>query len=359
MGNLIFPSRTIFKQFCRLLLVMVLLSFGHQDTFGQTGTPCSTCSENRHNCYLNADRAYQDCRNSGGDESQCENSHQAALQNCDSTYEFCSATCDPGGVNPTPQTTCRDNGYGALTNLESNGYVSGWAIDGDAPTYNETIQVIFYIDRTVNLNTAPDAGGQASLRRPPGSGHGFSVVLPARYRDGKTHTIYGYTSDPCFGIRHFWQGSPRTFVLTPGNPIDDHRTFVRQLYIDYYRREPDQAGWDQWTNVITACGTNTSCANQKRGYVAASFFHSNEYATWGAVPELTWLQKGTDAYDEAFVRALYRTMLRRDATAITQTEINSWVGVLNSWGSPTPQAGYNAVASSFIQSSEYRRRFYY
>jgi hypothetical protein len=359
MGNLTLPSQ---RSYWRLLAAAALLFFGIQDAYAQSGTPCSTCEENRYNCYLEADRAYQGCLRGGGRPDDCEPAHQTALQNCDYTYNYCTATCNPGGVNPDPkpQTGCTDNGYGALTSVESNGYVSGWAIDGDAPSYNQTITVLFYVDRTVNLNTAPDLGINASLvRSPAGSGHGFSGVLPARYRDGQWHLLYGYTSDPCYGVKHLWQGSPQWFFLTPGNPIDDHRTFVRQMYIDFYRHEPDQANWDYWTNYLNECGGDTGCSNHRRGYIAATFLESGEYWTWGAVPEVYWLPKGTDEYDQAFVKALYRTMLRRDAEAIDQEGFNFWVGVLNNWGNPTPQVGYNEVGAAFVLSTEYRNRFYY
>ncbi|HEX8138715.1 MAG TPA: NF038122 family metalloprotease [Pyrinomonadaceae bacterium] len=38
------------------------------------------------------------------------------------------------------------------------------------------------------------------------------------------------------------------------NPIDNTRFYVRQLYVDLLSREPDQAGWDGWTNRINLCG---------------------------------------------------------------------------------------------------------
>ena len=363
MGNLTTSSRTPSQPLYRLLLVlMASLFLWNQDVFAQSGTSCSTCEENRYNCYLEADRAYQDCIRNGGSSDDCEMARQTKLQSCDTDYQWCTATCNPGGVNPkpTPQTGCTDNGYGALTAFEPNGYLSGWAQDGDAPSYNQTIGIQFYVDRQPGFNTSPDFWVEASLRRfPAGSGHGWTAVVPARYRDGQWHLLYGYTYDPCYGIKHFWQGSPRWFLATPGNPIDDHRTFIRQMFIDFYRREPDQASWDYWTNYLNECGGDTGCSNHRRGFVAASFLESGEYAQWGAVPEITWLQKGTDEYDQAFVKALYQTMLRRDAESIDQAGFDFWVGVLNSWGNPTPQAGYNEVGAAFVLSTEYRNRFYY
>jgi hypothetical protein len=38
------------------------------------------------------------------------------------------------------------------------------------------------------------------------------------------------------------------------NPIDNTRFYVRELYVDLLSREPDQAGWDGWTNRINLCG---------------------------------------------------------------------------------------------------------
>ena len=42
------------------------------------------------------------------------------------------------------------------------------------------------------------------------------------------------------------------------NPIDDARFFVRQQYLDFLNREPDQAGWDFWTDNITKCNDSDS-----------------------------------------------------------------------------------------------------
>ena len=339
-----------------LLLAAVALLLADRHLSAQfPGASCESCSEDRAQCYENADLAAANCRNQGGDEASCENGRQTAQQACENTYSNCSATCDPGGVNrkPTLPAGCTDNGLGALTNLESNGYLSGWAMDGDAPSFNDIIPIAFYVDRPFD-STDADATGEAILRLPPGSGHGFSVVLPRRFRDGQVHTLFGYTWDPCYGMRHFWQGSPRTFVLDPGNPIDDPRTFVRQMYIDAFRREPDQAGWDQATSVITSCGGDSGCSSSHRGQVAAAFFDSNEYMAWGAVPELTWTPKGTGDYNRLYVSALYKTLLRRDPDS---GGLDFWTGVLNGYGSPTPQLGYDSLATAFVESGEYRDRF--
>jgi Tol biopolymer transport system component len=54
------------------------------------------------------------------------------------------------------------------------------------------------------------------------------------------------------------------------NPIDDAQDFVRMHYVDFLNREPDQAGWDYWTNQITRCGSDANCTNSRRIGVSAA-----------------------------------------------------------------------------------------
>lgn len=64
-------------------------------------------------------------------------------------------------------------------------------------------------------------------------------------------------------------------------PIDDARFFVKEHYRDFLNRDPDQAGWDFWTNEITSCGSNTQCIEIKRINVSAAFFLSIEFQQTG------------------------------------------------------------------------------
>src|SRR2546425_5691503 len=56
------------------------------------------------------------------------------------------------------------------------------------------------------------------------------------------------------------------------NPIDDPQFFVGQQYLDFLGRQPDQAGWEFWTNEITACGSDAACIEMKRINVSAAFY---------------------------------------------------------------------------------------
>ena len=71
------------------------------------------------------------------------------------------------------------------------------------------------------------------------------------------------------------------------NPLDnsDARFYVRQQYLDFLSREPDQSGWDFWSNEITSCGTNQQCIDLKRVNVSAAYFLSIEFQQTGYLVE--------------------------------------------------------------------------
>ena len=61
------------------------------------------------------------------------------------------------------------------------------------------------------------------------------------------------------------------------NPIDDTRFFVRQHYLDFLNREPDEAGFQFWVNQVDQCGSDAQCRELKRLNVSAAFFLSMEF----------------------------------------------------------------------------------
>ncbi len=65
------------------------------------------------------------------------------------------------------------------------------------------------------------------------------------------------------------------------NAVDDPRFYVRQHYLDFLTREPDQSGWDFWTNNIESCGTNAQCRESKRVDTSAAYFLSIEFQQTG------------------------------------------------------------------------------
>jgi protocatechuate 3,4-dioxygenase beta subunit len=65
------------------------------------------------------------------------------------------------------------------------------------------------------------------------------------------------------------------------NPVDDSRFFVRQHYLDFFNREPDDAGLQFWANNIESCGADSRCRAVKRADTSAAFFLSIEFQQTG------------------------------------------------------------------------------
>jgi len=65
------------------------------------------------------------------------------------------------------------------------------------------------------------------------------------------------------------------------NPIDSSYYFVRQQYLDFLGREPDQGGLDFWSAKLTACGADSDCLLRARAGVASAFFMSDEFQQSG------------------------------------------------------------------------------
>jgi hypothetical protein len=72
-----------------------------------------------------------------------------------------------------------------------------------------------------------------------------------------------------------------TAATATQNPLNSGDFFVRQQYLDFLGREPDQAGWLFWSDQIAVCGADQNCVNQKRLDVSAAFFMSEEFQQSG------------------------------------------------------------------------------
>jgi hypothetical protein len=66
-----------------------------------------------------------------------------------------------------------------------------------------------------------------------------------------------------------------------GNPVDYTQFFIRQHYVDFLGREPEEAGRGFWTNIINECGADQGCIEVKRIDVSANYFFSIEFRETG------------------------------------------------------------------------------
>ncbi|MDO8729049.1 MAG: fibronectin type III domain-containing protein [bacterium] len=131
----------------------------------------------------------------------------------------------------------------------SSGFAGGWALDPDVSS--QFIDVHFYIDGTASANFA--GAVKAAIPRPdvnqvtkyPGD-HGFNFPIPAKYRDGKQHTLYAYAIDTAGGT------NPPLLDATTGLPT---KSFVVNPPVIGLPWPPlpvgYQAGWDY--NLTKRC----------------------------------------------------------------------------------------------------------
>lgn len=139
------------------------------------------------------------------------------------------------------------------------------------------------------------------------------------------------------------------FMAAPAtNPVDDTRFFTRQHYYDFLRRTPDPGGWDYHTNFINACGADAGCIADRRMTTVRGFMESPEFRDAHTI--LRDNPVGSQAYNEEFIRQLYRCALQREADPggfdYHMTFINTYPGA------------YTILIGHFIESPEYRSRFH-
>jgi hypothetical protein len=154
-----------------------------------------------------------------------------------------------------------------------NSSVTGRITDGSgAPVAGAVIN----LSGNQTRKTITDANGNYQFDNV--DANGFYTVTPARAN---------FSFSPA--QRSFSQVGNKTeaaFTGTRGgdtaNPLDTPEYFVRQQYVDVLGREPEEGGFNFWSDQLLACGNDASCMNVRRRDVAASFFISEEYQASGS-----------------------------------------------------------------------------
>jgi hypothetical protein len=65
------------------------------------------------------------------------------------------------------------------------------------------------------------------------------------------------------------------------HPADSHAFYVRQHYLDFLSREPEQAGFDAWLGVLDRCPDAAADPGCGRAAVSSGFFRSMEFQLKG------------------------------------------------------------------------------
>jgi hypothetical protein len=156
----------------------------------------------------------------------------------------------------------------------SNGNVRGKITDGDgAPVAGVTIGLSGMQAR----ETTTDSNGNYRFDD-VGSG-GFYLVTPsfANYSfspANRSFSLVGNKTDAIF--------TASANAVASTNAIDTNEFFVRQQYLDFLGREPDQGGFDFWTGKLNQCNGDSVCQRQRRIDVSVAFFQSQEFHDTGA-----------------------------------------------------------------------------
>jgi len=211
------------------------------------------------------------------------------------------------------------------------GSCGSFPINGPAPPLN------------ANLSTCPDR-----IHR---------YIKANAQRDKLSNSINGILYDQSGNIVLDANGntipvfSPNLFlwnisVPTLPNPLENHRFFVWTQYNDFLNRDPDSGGFANWIAGLFQCaGTDWTCINNARIHIVRGMIESGEFRQ--NKPELS-NPSSQHAYNDAYVKWLYRSLLRREADS---QGLATYVGELDSTGN------YDHTVHGFINGGEYRVRF--
>jgi hypothetical protein len=210
------------------------------------------------------------------------------------------------------------NNQGAVTHDPTNNWVrqtgitqfSPWTIANGLPTAtNGSISgrivtstgtavegAVVMVSGTQNRKTITDADGYYHFDSV--ETEGFYTVRPSR-------SNFGFSP----GERSFSQlgnNSEATFTAVPtkagANPVDTAEYFVRQHYLDFLGRQPDEAGFNFWSDQIIGCGNDGGCVARRRINVSAAYFHSIEFQqTGGLVDRLYKASFGRNPHYDEFM----------------------------------------------------------
>jgi len=128
-----------------------------------------------------------------------------------------------------------------------------------------------------------------------------------------------------------------------GNVIDTPDYFVRQHYLDFLGREPDESGFNFWSDQIMSCA-DTSCVERRTINVSAAYFLSIEFQQTGGLVD--------GFYRSSYGRAPLYAEFMPDTRSVAS---NILVGVGN-WQADL-EANKQAFANAWVQRPEFQAAY--
>ena len=155
----------------------------------------------------------------------------------------------------------------------ASGNVGGRIVDSNG---NPVAGASIRLTGTQNRLTITDAGGNYQFDNV--ETNGFYTVTPSRAN---------FVLSPSQrSFNQLGQHTEAAFTATATsdglNPLDTTEYFVRQQYLDFLGREPDESGFNFWVNNLERCGGDSQCRAAARLNVSAAFFISIEFQQSGS-----------------------------------------------------------------------------
>jgi hypothetical protein len=174
-----------------------------------------------------------------------------------------------------PSVTLTNGSFTVTGPTASAGTVNGRIVDDNGlPVPGAVVR----LTGTQNRRFITDASGFYSFDNVAAGG--FYTVTPSRVN---------YVFSP--GERSFNQiGESTNAAFTASlinggsvTPLDMPDYFVRQHYLDFLGREPDESGFNFWSDQILSCGADAGCSERRSINVSAAYFLSIEFQQTGGL----------------------------------------------------------------------------
>jgi predicted extracellular nuclease len=256
----------------------------------------------------------------------------------DYNVEFKSPAQQAINVGTAYRTSDHDPVVIGMTLLQpsaANGVVSGRITD---PNGMPVSGAVVNLSGTQNRKFITDANG--SYRFDNVETNGFYTVRPSRVN---------FNFSPA--ERSFSQLGVNTEATFTGaragvgvNAIDTPEYFVRQNYLDFLGREPDESGFNFWSDQILACGSDAACSERQGVNVSAAYFLSIEFQQTGGLIDAL--------YRASYARAPRYAEFMPDTAVVARDVI---VGRSN-WAQQL-EANKQAFLAAWVERADFRAAY--
>jgi hypothetical protein len=211
-----------------------------------------------------------------------------------------TANCNETANAPAPSTTVADIRAGG-GNTETDNNSTDFSAAAPTPrnkasTFNSPTAADGFING--RITTAEGAGIAGTVIKLSGSQNRKTITdVNGNYHFEKVETTGFYTVAPAH-VNFAFNPSERSFsqlgnsteaaftgsrVALGVNAIDTPEYFVRQHYLDFLGREPDEAGLNFWCDQRLGCGNDFACRERRTANVSAAYFLSIEFQQTGGL----------------------------------------------------------------------------